>query len=64
LPFEPLAVVSSVIDVGLISVARMPLASEEWADLEGLRLPRLGVAAGQEPLPLVLEYLRSRAIPT
>lgn len=64
LPHEPVALVSTVIDVGLISAARMPLASEEWADLEGLRLPRLGVAAGQDPLPLVLAYLQSRAIPT
>lgn len=64
LPHEPVAVVSTVIDVGDISARRMPLASEEWADLEGLRLPRLGVAAGREPLPLVLAYLRSRAIPT
>ncbi|MEW6454664.1 MAG: HPr kinase/phosphatase C-terminal domain-containing protein [Pseudomonadota bacterium] len=64
LPYEPVALVSTVIDVGLISTHRLPLASEEWADLEGLRLPRLAVAAGQEPLPLVLAYLRTRAIPT
>jgi serine kinase of HPr protein (carbohydrate metabolism regulator) len=63
LPHEPVALVSTVIDVGLINAPRMPLASEEWADLEGLRLPRLGVAAGQEPLPLVLAYLRTAAIP-
>ena len=62
-PYEPVALVSSVIDLGEISAVRMPLASEESADLEGLRLPRLGVAAGQEPLPLVLAYLRSAAIP-
>ncbi len=64
LPYEPVALVSTVIDVGLISTHRLPLGSEEWADLEGLRLPRLAVAAGQEPLPLVLAYLRTRAIPT
>jgi serine kinase of HPr protein (carbohydrate metabolism regulator) len=64
LPHEPVALVSTVIDVGLISAPRMPLVSEEWADLEGLRLPRLGVAAGQEALPLVLNYLRTAAIPS
>jgi hypothetical protein len=56
-------VVSAVIDVGLICAPRMPDPAEEWANLEGLRLPRLGVAADREPLPLVLAYLRSRAIP-
>jgi HPr kinase/phosphorylase len=63
LPHEPIALVSAVIDVGLTSAPRMPDPTEEWTDLEGLRLPRLGVAAGREPLPLVLAYLRSRAIP-
>jgi serine kinase of HPr protein (carbohydrate metabolism regulator) len=63
LPYEPVALVSTVIDIGLRSAPRMPDPSEEWADLEGLRLPRLGVAADREPLPLVLAYLRSRAIP-
>ena len=63
LSFEPVALVGTVIELGVISAARMPLASEESADLEGLRLPRLGVAAGQDALPLVLAYLRSAAIP-
>src|SRR5258708_6988174 len=45
LPHEPVALVSAVIDVGLIDAPRMPDPAEEWADLEGLRLPRLGVAA-------------------
>jgi serine kinase of HPr protein (carbohydrate metabolism regulator) len=63
LPHEPVALVSSVIDLGLISAARMPLASEEWADLEGLRLPRLPVAAGHDPLPVVLAYLGTGVIP-
>ena len=63
LPFEPVAVVSSVVELGQINPPRMPLASEEWADLAGVWLPRLAVAAGQEPLPAVLAYLRSRAIP-
>jgi serine kinase of HPr protein (carbohydrate metabolism regulator) len=63
LPHEPVALVSTVVDIGLIGAPRMPDSAEEWADLEGLRLPRLGVAAGREPFPLVLAYLRSRAIP-
>jgi serine kinase of HPr protein (carbohydrate metabolism regulator) len=64
LPYEPVALVDRVIDLGEISARRMPLASEEWTDLEGLRLPRLGVAADREPLRPVLAYLRHRAIPT
>jgi len=63
LPHEPVALVSTVIDLGLISAPRMPDPDKEWADLEGLRLPRLGVAAGQDALPVVLAYLRSAAIP-
>ena len=63
LPHEPVALVSAVVDLGLSSAPRMPDPAEEWTDLEGLRLPRLGVAADREPLPLVLAYLRSRAIP-
>jgi HPr kinase/phosphorylase len=64
LPYEPVAVVSSVIELGAISAARMPELSEQWADLEGVRLPRLAVAAGHDPLPLVLAYLRTAAVPT
>ena len=64
LPYEPVAVVSSVIELGAISAARMPELSEQWADLEGVRLPRLAVAAGEDPLPMVLAYLESTAIPS
>jgi serine kinase of HPr protein (carbohydrate metabolism regulator) len=64
LPYEPVAVVSSVIELGAISAARMPELSEQWADLEGVRLPRLAVAAGHDPLQMVLAYLRTAAVPT
>ena len=63
LPHEPVAVVSTVVELGVISANRMPLASEEWAYLEGLQLPRLAVAAGRDPLPQVLAYLQTAAIP-
>ena len=64
LPYEPVAVVSSVIELGAIGAARMPELSEQWADLEGVRLPRLAVVAGHDQLPLVLAYLRTAAVPT
>jgi serine kinase of HPr protein (carbohydrate metabolism regulator) len=63
LPYEPVAHVSTVIDLGMISVARMPLAAEESADLEGLSLPRLAVAASHDPLTAVLAYLRTLPAP-
>jgi serine kinase of HPr protein (carbohydrate metabolism regulator) len=63
LPYEPVAHVSSVIDLGLITVDRMPLAAEESTELQGLRLPRLAVAAAHDPLSTVLAYLQTRPGP-
>jgi hypothetical protein len=36
----------------------MPEPAAERAEIAGISLPRLAVADGQAPLPLVLSYLR------
>jgi HPr kinase/phosphorylase len=57
LPFEPVAVVGLVVDLASPEAERLPDDLE--ATIAGLRLPRLAVAAGTEPLWLVLERLRA-----
>jgi HPr kinase/phosphorylase len=52
LAHEPVAVVGLVVDLAADDAERLPAASE--AVISGVRLPRLAVAAGVEPLPLVL----------
>jgi HPr kinase/phosphorylase len=55
LEHEPVAVVGLVVDLAADDAERLPAASE--AVISGLGLPRLAVAAGAEPLPLVLAAL-------
>ena len=61
LPFEPVAAVGLVIDLGEASAERLPPAGMRETSIAGIRLPRLAVAAGVEPLPLVLALLRTPA---
>ena len=53
LPFEPVAVVGLVVDLAA-GAARLPDSSNLQTVIAGIRLPRLAVAAGIDPLPLVL----------
>jgi serine kinase of HPr protein (carbohydrate metabolism regulator) len=56
LPYEPLAVVGLVVDLSAPDAARLP--SEGFsASIAGVPVPRLAVAAGESPLPLVLARL-------
>jgi serine kinase of HPr protein (carbohydrate metabolism regulator) len=57
-PFEQLAAVGVLIELGAKDGERMPAESRTTAVLEGITLPRLAVAAGMDPLPSVLAYLR------
>ncbi len=57
LPYEPVAQVGLVIDLGA-AAERMPAPADMVADIDGIRLPRLAVAAGQDPLRLVLAQAR------
>jgi HPr kinase/phosphorylase len=57
LPFEPVAVVGLVVDLASPEAERLPEDLE--ATIAGVRLPRLAIAAGTEPLRLVLDRLRA-----
>ncbi len=56
-PHEPLAVVGLLVELGLATAERLPEAANQQAEIEGIRLPRLGVAAAADPFPLVLAHL-------
>ena len=55
---EPLAVVGMVVDLGLAAAERLPEPANQQAEIEGVKLPRLGVAAASDPIPMVMAYLR------
>lgn len=54
LGFEPLALVGLVVDLAAEDAARMPEQAARQADLLGVSLSRLPVAAGESALPPVL----------
>ena len=58
-PYEEMAVVSFVVDLAAASVQRLPDGPEAEATVEGIRLPRLAVAAGGDAFPLILAALAS-----
>jgi serine kinase of HPr protein (carbohydrate metabolism regulator) len=58
LPFEPCAVVGLVVDLA-DSVERLPQPEDRRTEIEGIRLPRLAVAAGEAALPSVVALLTS-----
>jgi hypothetical protein len=57
LPYEPVAVVGWVVDLATFDVQRMPAQSNLSVVIAGVRLPRLAVASGEDPLPFVLAML-------
>lgn len=56
---EPVAVVGLVVDLAANDAERLPAESE--VTISGVRLPRLAVATGIDPLPLVLAALADSA---
>jgi HPr kinase/phosphorylase len=60
LPYEPMAVVFMVVDLSA-DAARMPDDADQTTTIEGITLPRLAVAAGADPITLVLAEVRARA---
>jgi serine kinase of HPr protein (carbohydrate metabolism regulator) len=60
-PCEHVAVVGFLVELGAEDAERLPARSGTQAVLAGIRLPRIGVAPGADPLPLVLTYLSSAA---
>jgi DNA helicase TIP49 (TBP-interacting protein) len=59
MPYEPVAVAGSVVDLGAADADRMPAASAQIAEIEGVGLPRLAVAPGADALALLLATLAS-----
>jgi hypothetical protein len=57
LPYEPVALVGFVVDLGVPDPGRMPAQSERETVIEGVSLARLAVAPGLDPLPLFLNVL-------
>jgi serine kinase of HPr protein (carbohydrate metabolism regulator) len=58
LPYEPSAVVGLVVDLA-VDALRLPEPGQRQVEIDGIRLPRLGVAAGEAALPTVLALLTS-----
>jgi HPr kinase/phosphorylase len=59
LPHEPLAAVGLVVDLGRTDAERLPGPAQQGAEIAGIALPRLAVAAGADGLALLLAYLRT-----
>ena len=58
LPYEPSAVIGLIVDLAG-DTPRLPEPAQQQLEIEGIRLPRLGVAAGEAALPTVLALLNS-----
>jgi HPr kinase/phosphorylase len=56
-PHEPVAVVAIVVDLAAADAQRLPVPSEHQTVIEGIPLPRLAVASGSDPMPLVMALL-------
>jgi len=57
--FEPVALVGLIVDLAAEDAGRHPEPKAATAQVAGITLPRLAVAAGMAALPLVLARLRS-----
>ena len=61
LPFEPMGVVSLVVDLAASDGARMPEPAATTTEINGILLPRLGVAPEHEALTAVIARLATAA---
>jgi serine kinase of HPr protein (carbohydrate metabolism regulator) len=59
--YEPVAVVGLVVDLNDEMAERMPAASAQETEISGIRLRRLALAPGNDPLAPVLALLASTA---
>ena len=57
-PYEPVGVVGLVVELEAVS-ERLPAPNQQEVDVAGIRLPRLAVAAGIDPLPLLVAHFRT-----
>lgn len=60
--FEPFAAVGLVVDLAAGDAERLPAPSALRAEVLGVRLPRLPVPTGSDPLPVVLRLLRESTL--
>jgi HPr kinase/phosphorylase len=60
LQYEPMALISLVVDLDSAASPRMPDAAAAQTAVAGVMLPRLAVAPGCDPLPLVLAAVTGR----
>jgi HPr kinase/phosphorylase len=58
-PCESVAVVGLVLDLAAADAERLPASTDQETAIDGVRLPRLAVAAGIDPLPGLLAVLRT-----
>jgi serine kinase of HPr protein (carbohydrate metabolism regulator) len=58
-PHDEVAVVNAVVDLSADDAQRLPEAQERQAEISGIRLPRVAVPPGLDPLPVVLAFLRT-----
>src|SRR5262249_37062889 len=63
MPFEAMAVVGLVVDLAAADASRLPEPAAREVQIMQIKLPRLAIAAGTEPLPLVLAYLATAPYP-
>lgn len=59
LPYEPMAAVGLLVDLGASDAARAPAPKSAIAELQGIVLPRLAVAPGVDPVPILLAALNT-----
>lgn len=59
LPFEPVGVLRLVVDLGAPDAGRLPAPETAVTEVAGMPLPRLGVAAGRDPLGPLFAALRT-----
>ena len=59
LPFESVATVGWVVDLGAADAARLPAVEATTASIAEVKVTRLAVAAGMAALPMVLAALRT-----
>jgi HPr kinase/phosphorylase len=57
LPYEPVAVVDLVVDLGQLDVARLPSGNERTASVASVTLPRLAVASCADATAVLLAAL-------
>jgi hypothetical protein len=61
-PYEPLAVAGMLVELGQTEVARVPDVTAGQAEIGGIWLPRLAVAATFDPFPMVLAHLTTLGV--